>query len=497
MPNVLILVDQPEEIAAAAGSTGRTIVDVRDYIAGQLPAGRRATKIINLSRDYGYLGYGYYASLLAAARGHKVVPSAETLVDMAQRGRRWSAIEALDKVLERTIARLKEPPEAPFVLTVFFGRPDDSRYARLAAQAFDRFRCPILRLSIKWDDRFANLPGGGWYVQSVKPLALRDLREDLRTEFWAALDTYTRVDWRAPRMAKSPRWTLAILHDPKEEFGPSDSGALRKFQRIGGDLGLAVELITRRDYARLAEFDALFIRETTAIDHHTFRFAKKAQDEGMPVIDDPLSIIRCTNKIYLAELLQANGIPTPRTVITGRRRLNRVEDSLTYPMVLKIPDGSFSRGVVKVNDRADLTAKAKVLFEDSDLILAQAFTPTDFDWRVGVLAGEPLFVSQYKMARNHWQIYKHAEDGGKAQSGGFRTVHVEDAPEEVVEVAVRAARLMGDGLYGVDVKQNASGVFVIEINDNPNIDSGVEDLKLKDDLYRRVLKEFVRRLENR
>jgi len=471
-------------------------MDVRDYIRGRMPAGRRATKIINLSRDYAYLGYGYYASLLAAARGHKVIPSAETLIDMAQRGRQWAAIQDLDKTLEKTIARLKEPPEAAFTLTVFFGRPDDGRFARLAQQAFDRFRCPILRLRVKWDEHFANVPGGGWYVQGVKPLSIRDLHSDLREEFWAAFDAYTKVDWRTPKAPKTPRWTLAVLHDPKEAFGPSDAGALRKFQRVGAELGLAVELITKKDYARLAEYDALFIRETTAIDHHTFRFAKKAQDEGMPVIDDPLSIIRCTNKIYLAELLQPHAIPTPKTIITGRRGLTKVEEQLSYPMVLKIPDGSFSRGVVKVADRSELTAKAKALFEDSDLILAQEFMPTDFDWRVGVLNGEPIFVSQYKMARNHWQIYKH-DDSGKAQSGGFKTLHVEDAPREVIDVAVRAARLMGNGLYGVDMKQNSQGVFVIEVNDNPNIDSGVEDLKMKDDLYRRVLKEFIRRLEHR
>ena len=41
----------------------------------------------------------------------------------------------------------------------------------------------------------------------------------------------------------------------------------------------------------------------------------------------------------------------------------------------------------------------EALFEDTDLLLAQKFMPTDFDWRVGVLDGEPLFVCQYQMAR--------------------------------------------------------------------------------------------------
>jgi outer membrane lipopolysaccharide assembly protein LptE/RlpB len=38
---------------------------------------------------------------------------------------------------------------------------------------------------------------------------------------------------------------------------------------------------------------------------------------------------------------------------------------------------------------------------------------------------------------------------------------------------------------------------VIEINDNPNLEVGVEDAVLKDELYRRVLADLVRRVELR
>ena len=75
-------------------------------------------------------------------------------------------------------------------------------------------------------------------------------------------------------------------------------------------LAIRPELITRDDYGRLAEFDALFIRETTYVNHHTYRFARRAASEGLVVIDDPVSIVRCTNKVYLAELLQRYRIPS-------------------------------------------------------------------------------------------------------------------------------------------------------------------------------------------
>jgi len=258
---------------------------------------------------------------------------------------------------------------------------------------------------------------------------------------------------------------------------------------------MGVELIERRDAARVAEFDALFIRATTAVDHWTYRIARRAEREGLVVMDDPASILRCANKVFLAEALAHAGLPTPRTLIAGRRDLVRAARLIGLPLVLKVPDGSFSRGMAKVEQAEALRPAAAVLFEDSDLLIAQEFVYTPFDWRIGVLNGRPLYACQYFMARSHWQIYAHA--GDRVDSGGFRTWPVEEAPAEVVATAVRAAALIGNGFYGVDLKQTERGVMVIEINDNPSVDAGVEDAVLKGQLYLAVMQEFQARLRQR
>ena len=38
---------------------------------------------------------------------------------------------------------------------------------------------------------------------------------------------------------------------------------------------------------------------------------------------------------------------------------------------------------------------------------------------------------------------------------------------------------------------------VIEVNDNPNIDAGIEDHVLGDELYERIMRVFVDRLDER
>ncbi len=109
-------------------------------------------------------------------------------------------------------------------------------------------------------------------------------------------------------------------------------------------------MIGRDDYARLAEFDALFIRETTNVSHHTYRFARRAAIEGLVVMDDPESILKCSNKVYLAELLGRHKVPVPRTLVVHKDNISLVGEELGFPCILKQPDAAFSQGVVKIEN---------------------------------------------------------------------------------------------------------------------------------------------------
>ena len=248
----------------------------------------------------------------------------------------------------------------------------------------------------------------------------------------------------------------------------------------------------RDDYGRIAEFDALFIRETTSVNHHTYRFARAGGQRGLVVIDDPQSIVRCTNKVYLAELLARRNVPTPRTIIVHRDNVGRSSTQLGFPCVLKKPDSSFSQGVVKVENEDELAAQLKELFDSvgsddrpgvlaHDVRLADRHSEQAAALCLQVLHGTGPLADHSAQAR-----WRHAA------MGGSEVLPVEVAPRKAVQTALKAANLIGDGLYGVDIKQSSGNFYVIEVNDNPNIDAGVEDKILEDELYRRIMAVFLR-----
>ncbi|CAG0899069.1 unnamed protein product [Cyprideis torosa] len=179
--------------------------------------------------------------------------------------------------------------------------------------------------------------------------------------------------------------------------------------------------------------------------------------EGLVVIDDPTSILRCCNKVYLHENFRRNRISAPKTVIvstTCRRTLDDLEEQVGYPLVLKIPNGSFSRGVVRVENRSQLKETLRRMLMGSALILAQEYFYTAYDWRIGILNNRPLYASRYYMSEGHWQIYQHDALGTKA--GSFTTMASYEVPRSVLNVALKAAKGIGDGLYGIDVKQDGN-----------------------------------------
>ncbi len=464
------------------------VITFETYLATEQGDSPQRVRIINLCSSFRYLADGYYCSLLAEARGHHVIPSVKVLNDLGKKELYRLQLEDLSQTLTRAFRCSDHGKE--ITLMSYFGTTQDPAFGELARLLFERFSCPILEIKLCYRQQ--------WEIVDLNAVSHRNLDDAMQTIFADALDKFSTKVWRKGRTRKAARFDLAILINPEEQLPPSNRGALKKFIKMGRQLGIEIELITQQHYVRLPEFDGLFIRETTGIDHHTYRFAKKAEAEGLIVIDDPTSMLRCTNKVYLADLFRTHRVPTPKTWILHKdnnAHLDRVEAEAGFPVVIKIPDGSFSRGIVKVDNRLELNLKVAELFQKSALLLAQEFLYTDFDWRIGIFNNKALYACRYYMVKNHWQIYRHGES--RTDSGNFATLPTFEVPKAVLEAALKATQPIGNGLYGVDVKEKNGKGYVIEVNDNPNIDSGIEDKYLGDELYRLIMSELLRRMENR
>lgn len=497
---------------------------VGDALAGDLV-------VLNLCRSYQYLSKGYYVSLLADARQQRVFPALQTIEEIRNpatclRALRAAGVPVADartvRELRRTAARTNATVTAPVPVTVpatdmglalpagngdradqsagnlgelpdtgyaeawcVFGETVDQRFKSQCAAAFRALSFPLLKVRFYRD-------GETWKAAHVAPVAVTQLDPGELQLLSRALRRPRFLD-PATTAARPRPYRIACLWDAQDPFAASDRDTLGRFERTAKAIGMSFERIGLDDLPHLAEYDALFIRTVTAIDHDSFTFAQMAESLGMPVIDDPRSILRCTNKVFMNELFTRHSVPTPRTVTISRKTSFEVARTFGFPLIVKLPDGTFSQSVKKADDLAQFDAIVQEMFRRSPLLIVQEFTPTDYDWRIGVLENQVVFAAKYHMACGHWQIVSTSQSG-EPEYGRVEAVRIQDVPPAVLSLALESAALVGDGLYGVDIKDTATGPVVIEVNDNPSIHEGCEDEVEGDRLYETVLRVFAKRI---
>ena len=273
--------------------------------------------------------------------------------------------------------------------------------------------------------------------------------------------------------------------DPREE------GALQNFKKAAENSGNQFSFLFRENIQDIPSYDAVFIRATTDPLFTSYIVSKTAHEYGLRVIDDPESIKICANKIHQYELFEKYDVPRIPTMFLSKddlhhKRIEEIFDTLGKPVVIKAPYTSFSRYVEKAACETSFREVAKRFFKKSDVLAIQKFTPTAFDWRVGVLGNDLLYVCKYMIPKGKW---KHgAKLRGKATVIWGRTVSVEkkDIPPRLREVALKACSVIGKGLYGVDLKEVNGDYVVVEVNDNPSIYAGYED-SMYPEIYNRVI----------
>jgi len=516
--DVIAVVSHPED---GDGLPPDMILTADEYLESGAEA--HAAIVVNLCRSCNYASSGYYVSLLADARGQRALPSIETNSGLAEPYARYRALQEAGvptiDAAEMTIRRRSagEPAIAdeasgahcdefpiPLIcpaeneqcrpaqsgecieLVVILGATLDPEHGRLAREVFRVWPVPLLRLQLVREH-------DGWKVTQIAPHTIDRLGEAesmlLREQL---TDATRRREW-SRATPREVRATIAVLVDPGNPFSPSTPETIERLERVAARRDVHIARIGLNDLRKLPEYDALFVRAHTSVTRPAFQFAIRAEALNMPVIDDTQSTVRCTNKVFINELLRRENIPTPETrVLTARTSWEHITE-LGLPFVLKLPDGDFSAAVHRIETEEEYNARALQMFLQSPLLIAQKWLPSEFDWRIGVLDGKLLFAARYYMARGHWQI--RSVEHGTEQYGRVEAVARAAVPEQVVQVALAAAKLVGSGFYGVDLKEGPDGPVVIEINDNPNLDLGYEDAADGDVIYEDLIEYFVRRVE--
>lgn len=270
--------------------------------------------------------------------------------------------------------------------------------------------------------------------------------------------------------------------------------ALTNFRIAAAKLGHDCDFLFRSEIMNIPRYDGLLIRALTDPLNTSYVAARLAEVHGLRVIDEPDSIMVCCDKVNMYQHLMRADVPIPDTCFLTEdevtiEQAKELFESYGRPLVLKAPNSSFSAYVEKVHDEAAFVKVGKRFLRRADRLVVQQYLPSSFDWRVTILDGKVLFAVKYVMAKGAWKAHDKDTEG---RPNICEVVGVERSQIDprLIEVALKAGNSIGRSLYGVDLKEIDGSFMVIEVNDNPNIDAGVEDIN-SPEVYRNVVRHLA------
>lgn len=274
---------------------------------------------------------------------------------------------------------------------------------------------------------------------------------------------------------------IAIFTERSSLRRSGELNALFRFREVAIELGHDLDFIFKDDIKYLKNYDAIFIRALTDPLNNSYVVSRLAELNGKKVLDSSTDIRICSDKINMYSHLKKANIPFPETVFLSKEELT-IENAIDFieqlgsPVVLKAPNSSFSAYVDRAYKPEDILKIGKKFFRRADLIIVQQYMPSKFDYRVVMLDEKVISIVKYVMNGNAWRIVDHDENGKIIQCS-VEGVNLEDVNPQLIEIAKKAGNSIGKGLYGIDIKEIDGDYYVIEVNDNPNIDHGLEDQK--------------------
>jgi ribosomal protein S6--L-glutamate ligase len=223
----------------------------------------------------------------------------------------------------------------------------------------------------------------------------------------------------------------------------------------------------------LADFDAVIPRIGASITFYGTAVLRQFEMMGVYPLNESVAITRARDKLRSLQLLSKHGVGLP--VTSFAHSPDDIDDLLHIvggaPAVIKVLEGTQGLGVVLAETKQAAKSVIQAFMGLKEHILVQEFIKEagGSDIRCLVVGGK--VVAAMKRQSQEGEFRSNLHRGGSASLTRI-------SPEERA-TAIRAAKIMGLNVCGVDILRSNHGPVVMEVNSSPGLE-GIENASGKD-----------------
>src|SRR5438874_1772812 len=195
---------------------------------------------------------------------------------------------------------------------------------------------------------------------------------------------------------------------------------------------------------------------------------RQLEAQGVPVVNGAAGIANSRDKLRALQLLAEAGIDMPRTVLA--RGGGDIKELVAHvgglPAILKLIQGTQGVGVMIAHSEPEVESILSTLWDLGQEILLQEFIAESRGRDVRALVVGDRVVGAMRREAKQGEFRSNIHRGAEGTPI--------DLPPAYAQAAVRAARVLGLDVAGVDLLEAKSGPKVLEVNSSP----GFEGLEL-------------------
>lgn len=218
---------------------------------------------------------------------------------------------------------------------------------------------------------------------------------------------------------------------------------------------------------RVSHFDAVLPRIGTSITYFGTAVLRQFQQMDMFTPNSADAILNSRDKLRSFQILSKHkiGIPATSYVKDKYDVLPAIERVGGVPIIIKLLEGTQGIGVLLAHTLESATSIIELLQSQKQNILIQKFVAESKGKDIrAIVVGDQVIAAMRRVAQGQ-EFRSNVHRGGRTEMVELR--------DEYKECAIRAARMMGLGIAGVDMLESKEGPQIMEINSSPGLE-GIE-----------------------